>query len=113
MLCIKVEKKTKLERLICLGASPAPQVVIFHVKFAGAQSNGVQSSRGKFPGGGSHPRGQSSGGQCIEDNIPGAIFRVVIFQGEIFFGSNYPGDNFTGGNFPVTSWTGVSLVLMV
>ena len=70
MLCIKVEKKTKLERLICLGASPAPQVVIFHVKFAGVQSNVGQSSRGKFPGGAVIP-----GGNLLGGNVLRTIFR--------------------------------------
>ena len=77
MLCIKVEKRTKLEGLICLGASPAPQVVIFHVEFVGVQSNGGQSSRGKFRGG-NHP-----GGNILGAKFRGAIFWVAIFQGRI------------------------------
>ena len=72
MLCIKVEKRTKLEGLICLGASPSPHVVIFHVEFFGVQSNGGQSSRGKF-----------RGGNILGAKFRGAIFWVVIFQGGI------------------------------
>ena len=82
MLCIKVEKRTKLEGLICLGTSPAPQVVFFHVEFVGVQTKGEQ-----FPGGISReaiiPGAIFRRGNILGAIFRGAIFRVVIFQGGI------------------------------
>ena len=93
MLCIKVEKRTKLEGLICLGASPTPSPPGGNLSrgFVGIQSKGGQSSRG-----------QSSGGQYIGGNIPGGNFPGGNFPGGNLFGGNHPGSNLTGSNFPVT-----------
>ena len=94
MLCIKVEKRTTLEGLICLGASPT------HPPPPGGNlSRGLVRVQSK---GGQSSRRQSSGGQYIGGNIPGGNFPGGNFPGGNFFGGNHPGSNLTGSNFPVT-----------
>ena len=96
MFCIKVEKRTTLEGLICLGASPDTQVVIFPWNLSGFNLTGRQSSKGRFP------EVNLPGGNILGAIFRGAIFRVVIFQVGNLLGGNHLGGNFMGGNFPVT-----------